>query len=51
MIESLQTQIEVDMPEDDDMAALMNAEMDRPQSDDMSEERMLRALMEAQGRE
>ena len=51
MIESLQTQIEVDMPEDDDMAALMNGEMDRPQSDDMSEERMLRALMEAQGRE
>ncbi len=51
MIESLQTQIEVDMPEDDDMAALMNAEIDRPQSDDMSEERMLRALMEAQGRE
>ena len=51
MIESLQTQIEVYMPEDDDMAALINAEMDRPQSDDMSEERMLRALMEAQGRE
>ena len=51
MIDSRHTQIEVDMPEDDDMAALMNAEMDRPQSDDMSEERMLRALMEAQGRE
>ena len=49
MIESHQTQIEVDEPEDDDMALLMSAEMDRPQHDDMSEEKLLRALMEAQG--
>ena len=49
MIESHQTQIEVDEAEDDDMALLMSAEMDRPQQDDMSEEKMLRALMEAQG--
>ena len=49
MIESLQTQIEVDMPEEDEMALLMGAEMDRPQQDDLSEEKLLRALMEAQG--
>ena len=49
MIESLQTQIEIDMPEDDEMALLMGAEVDRPQQDDLSEEKLLRALMEAQG--
>ena len=49
MIESLQTQIEVDMPEEDEMALLMGAEIDRPQQDDLSEEKLLRALMEAQG--
>ncbi len=50
MIESLQTQIEVDMPEDDDMALLMGgAENDAPEHDDMNEAQMLRALMEAQG--
>ena len=49
IIESHQTQIEVDEAEDDDMALLMGAEVDRPQHDDMSEEKMLRALMEAQG--
>jgi len=49
MIESHQTQIEVDEPEDDDMALLMSAEVDRPAHDDMSEEKLLRALMEAQG--
>lgn len=49
MIESHQTQIEVDEPEDDAMALLMGAEHDRPQEDDMSEEKLLRALMEAQG--
>jgi DNA-directed RNA polymerase subunit omega len=48
MIEAHQTQIEVDEPEDDSMALLMGAEMDRPAQDDMSEERLLRALMEAQ---
>ncbi|KFI31116.1 MULTISPECIES: DNA-directed RNA polymerase subunit omega [Haematobacter] len=49
LIASNQTQIEVDEPEDDEMALLMGAELDRPAQDDMSEERMLRALMEAQG--
>ena len=49
MIESNQTQIEVDEPEDDAMALLMGAEPDKPAEDDMSEEKLLRALMEAQG--
>ena len=49
MIESYQTQIEVDEPEDDQMALLMGGEVDRPMTDDMSEEKLLRALMEAQG--
>ena len=48
MISSHQTQIEVDEPEDDAMALLMSADADRPAHDDMSEERLLRALMEAQ---
>lgn len=46
-IESHQTQIEVDEPEDDQMALLMGAEEDTP-DDDMTEENLLRALMEAQ---
>lgn len=50
MIESHQTQIEVDEPEEDAMALLMGAETDRPAEDDMSEEKLLRALMEAQER-
>ena len=50
MIESNQTQIEVDEPEEDAMALLMGAEADRPVEDDMSEEKLLRALMEAQER-
>ena len=49
MIESHQTQIEVDEPEDDAMALLMGAEADKPSDDDMSEEKLLRQLMEAQG--
>ena len=49
MIESYQTQIEVDEPEDDSMSLLMGSEVERPMVDDMSEERLLRALMEAQG--
>ncbi|MCV2866154.1 DNA-directed RNA polymerase subunit omega [Albidovulum sediminicola] len=49
MIESNQTQIEVDEPEDDAMALLMGGEVDRPAQDDMDEERLLRQLMEAQG--
>ena len=49
LIEENQTQIEVDEPEDDKMALLMGAESDAPADDDMSEEKLLRALMEAQG--
>ena len=49
LIESYQTQIEIDEPEDDDMSLLMGAEHDRPAQDDMDEERLLRALMDAQG--
>ena len=49
MIESHQTQIEVDEPEEDSMALLMGSDADRPIADDMSEEKLLRALMEAQG--
>ena len=49
MIEALQTQIEVDEPEEDAMSLLMGAEHDKPAEDDMSEEKLLRALMEAQG--
>ena len=50
MIESHQTQIEVDEPEDDQMALLMGAEAaDKPADDDLNEEKLLRALMEAQG--
>ncbi|MBN7785439.1 DNA-directed RNA polymerase subunit omega [Ponticoccus sp. (in: a-proteobacteria)] len=49
LIESNQSQIEVDEPEDDTMALLMGAEQDKPAEDDLSEEKLLRALMEAQG--
>ncbi len=48
MIESHQTQIEVDEPEEDQMALLMGQEKDVPAQDDMSEENLLRALMQAQ---
>lgn len=50
LIESNQSEIEVDEPEDDAMALLMGSEpaADKPQEDDMSEEKLLRALMEAQ---
>ena len=51
MIESHQTQIEVDEPEEDAMALLMGADGDRPAVDDMSEENLLRALMEAKGQQ
>ncbi|RPE63222.1 DNA-directed RNA polymerase subunit omega [Pacificibacter maritimus] len=50
-IESNQTQIEVDEPEEDQMALLMGQETDQPVEDDMSEEKLLRALMEAQGQQ
>jgi DNA-directed RNA polymerase subunit omega len=46
-IESFQRQIEVDEPEEDVMTLLTGN--DAPVEDDMSEERLLRALMEAQG--
>jgi DNA-directed RNA polymerase subunit omega len=50
LIESNQAQIEVDEPEEDSMALLMGGEAaDKPVEDDMSEEKLLRALMEAQG--
>lgn len=49
LIEANQTQIEVDEPEEDSMSLLMGAEADKPADDDMSEEKLLRALMEAQG--
>ena len=45
-IESFQRQIEVDEPEEDVMTLLVAN--DAPVEDDMSEERLLRALMEAQ---
>ena len=50
LIESNQTQIEVDLPEDDSMAVLMGGsnENDRAEDDEMSEEKLLRALMAAQ---
>ena len=49
LIESNQTQIEVDEPEEDSMAMLMGGEADQPAEDDMSEEKLLRALMAAKG--
>jgi len=48
LIASHQTQIEVDEPEDDAMSLLMGVENDRPAEDDMTDEKLLRALMEAQ---
>ena len=48
-IEANQTQIEVDEPEEDSMSLLMGAETDKPVEDDMSEVKLLRALMDAQG--
>jgi DNA-directed RNA polymerase subunit omega len=47
-IQSNQTQIEVDEPVEDSMALLMgDGEEDKPE-DDMTEEKLLRALMDAQ---
>ena len=48
MIESNQTQIEVDEAEEDAMALLMGAEQDKPEEDSMNEEMLLRQLMAAQ---
>ena len=50
LIESNQTQIEVDEPEEDSMALLMGGEPDKPAEDDLNDEKLLRALMEAQGK-
>ena len=49
LIESNQSQIEVDEAEEDAMALLMGAEPDKPEEDSMSEETLLRQLMAAQG--
>ena len=49
LIESNQTQIEIDEPEEDSMAMLMGGEPDKPAEDDLNDEKLLRALMEAQG--
>lgn len=46
-IQSHQTQIEVDEPEEDQMALLMGGDDDKA-GDDMNDENLLRALMEAQ---
>jgi DNA-directed RNA polymerase subunit omega len=50
-IQRHQNQIEVDEPEEDVMTLLpgVGGGIDAPAEDDMSEERLLRALMEAQG--
>mgnify|MGYP006430123045 CR=1 FL=1 len=49
MIEAHQTQIEVDEPEEDQMPRLMGERAETPPADDdMSEEKLLRALMQAQ---
>ena len=48
-IESKQVQIEIDEPEEDQMAALMGSEgSDESPQEEISEENLLRALMEAQ---
>ena len=49
LIESNQSQIEVDEAEEDAMALLMGAEQDKQEEDSMSEEMLLRQLMAAQG--
>lgn len=51
MIVTTQTQIEVDEPEEDAMALVIGAEIDRPKPlEDENEERLLRMMMEAQER-
>ena len=49
LIESNQTQIEIDEPEEDSMALLMGGATDEPAEDDLNDEKLLRSLMEAQG--
>ena len=48
LIESNQSQIEIDEPEDDNASLLMGVEADKPVDDDLNDEKLLRALMEAQ---
>jgi DNA-directed RNA polymerase subunit omega len=48
VIESRQRHIEVDEPEEDQMALLMGNDMPQREEEDLSEEKLLRALMEAQ---
>lgn len=48
LIQSYQTQIEVDEPEEDDMSARMMLDADRPTFDDTTEEQMLRHIMAVQ---
>ncbi len=49
IIEANQTQIEIDEPEEDRLPYLMGADNDAPEdSEDMNEEKLLRALMAAQ---
>jgi DNA-directed RNA polymerase subunit omega len=48
LIQSHQTQIEVDLPEDDDMSSRMSLDSDRPVFDDTTEEQMLRQIMAVQ---
>lgn len=51
LIESSQTQIEVDEPEEDAVALLLGAEVERPKpASEESEENMLRMMMEANKR-
>ena len=51
-IESQQRHIEVDEPEEDNMAALMGAaeQSSEPAADELDEEKLLRALMAEQGK-
>ncbi len=48
LIESNQSQIEIDEPEEDRMSILLGGEIDKP-DDDADDENLLRALMEAHG--
>ena len=48
VIESYQKHIEVDEPEEEEMTRLVGGETSDTPEDDMSEESLLRALMESQ---
>ena len=49
-IEAHQTEIEVDVPEDDQLSLLMSGERDDKPDDDAMDESILRKLIEAQAR-